>query len=171
MRLIGVLLKPFYWVSIWRGLTVDDFFLRKCSKYFRNFGISCPTSELPSAHGSALTSNKKGRKKYYITSFLYWLKLHCCVRRRIAIWIWYTLKTHLVPLLKISQRWNLSEFPFTDPISVDLVYSKDTLSTTVDGSWNNPFICLGLGEKKAHRQIHKSQENQSWNLKFLNLDR
>ena len=39
------------------------------------------------------------------------------------------------------------------------------------GSWNNPFICLGLGEKKAYRQIHGSQENQSWNLKFLNLDR
>jgi len=27
----------------------DDFFLRKCSKYLRNLGISCPTSELPSA--------------------------------------------------------------------------------------------------------------------------
>ena len=40
-----------------------------------------------------------------------------------------------------------------------------------DDSWNNPFICLGLGEKKAHRQIHESQENQSWNQKFLNLDR
>ena len=40
-----------------------------------------------------------------------------------------------------------------------------------DGSWNNPFICLGLGEKKAHKQIHGFQENQSWNLKFLNLDR
>ena len=25
-----------------------------------------------------------------------------------------------------------------------------------NGSYNNPFICLGLGEKKAQRHIHKS---------------
>ena len=29
-----------------------------------------------------------------------------------------------------------------------------------DGPKNNPFICLGLGEKKAQRHIHGSQENQ-----------
>ena len=29
------------------------------------------------------------------------------------------------------------------------------------GSLNNPFIYLGLAEKKAHRQIHGSQENHS----------
>ena len=44
---------------------------------------------------------------------------------------------------------------------MQLVYRLTTLN----------FICLGLGEKKAHRQIHRSQENHSWNLKFLNLDR
>ena len=27
----------------------DDFFLKKCRKYFTNFWISCPTSELLSA--------------------------------------------------------------------------------------------------------------------------
>ena len=28
-----------------------------------------------------------------------------------------------------------------------------------DGTLNNPFICLGLGEKKAQKHIHRSQEN------------
>ena len=35
----------------------------------------------------------------------------------------------------------------------------------------NHFICLGLGEKKAQRQIHGSQENHIEILKILNLDR
>ena len=35
----------------------------------------------------------------------------------------------------------------------------------------HPFICLGLGEKKAQRHIHGSQENHIWILKFLNLER
>ena len=29
-----------------------------------------------------------------------------------------------------------------------------------DGPKTDPFICLGLGEKKAQRHIHESQENQ-----------
>ena len=40
-----------------------------------------------------------------------------------------------------------------------------------DGFSNNPFICLGLGEKKAKRHIHESQENQIRILNFLNLDK
>ena len=40
-----------------------------------------------------------------------------------------------------------------------------------DGPQNNPFICLGLGEKKAQTQNHGSQENQIKILKFINLDR
>ena len=36
---------------------------------------------------------------------------------------------------------------------------------------NNPFICLGLGEKKAQRHIHGFQENHIRILNFLNLDR
>ena len=40
-----------------------------------------------------------------------------------------------------------------------------------DGPKNNPFICLGLGENKAQRNIHGFQENHIRILKFLNLDR
>ena len=47
---------------------------------------------------------------------------------------------------------------------VQLVYRLAAFKTIL-------FICLGLGEKKAQRYIHGSQENQIWILKFLNLDR
>ena len=33
------------------------------------------------------------------------------------------------------------------------------------------FYMSRVRRKKAYRQIYESQENQSWNLKFLNLDR
>ena len=33
------------------------------------------------------------------------------------------------------------------------------------------FYMSRVRRKKAHRQIYRSQENQSWNLKFLNFDR
>ena len=33
------------------------------------------------------------------------------------------------------------------------------------------FYMLGLGEKKAQKHIHGSQENHIWILKFLNLDK
>ena len=33
------------------------------------------------------------------------------------------------------------------------------------------FYMSRVEEKKTYRQIHGSQENQSWNLKFLNLDK
>ena len=33
------------------------------------------------------------------------------------------------------------------------------------------FYMSRVMRKEGHRQIHGSQENQSWNLKFLNLDR
>ena len=100
------------------------------------------------AHGFALTSNKKGRKKYYITSFLYWLKLRCCVKRRIAIRIRYTIKTPSVPLLKISQRWNLSEFPFTDPIfhriNPPLLLYMNMWSLTCLEAWDNVLLLILL---------------------------
>ena len=55
------------------------------------------------------------------------------------------------------------------------VWTKFTQSLcnlcTVWQPLKNPFICLGLGEKKAQRNIHRSQENHIWILKFLNLDR
>jgi len=59
------------------------------------------------------------RKKeilYHFFSILIEISLLCQKRRRIAILIRYTLKTPSVPLLKISLKFNLSEFPFTDPI-------------------------------------------------------
>ena len=40
-----------------------------------------------------------------------------------------------------------------------------------DGPYNNHFICLGLGEKKAQRHIHGFQQNKIEFLFFLNLDR
>jgi len=40
-----------------------------------------------------------------------------------------------------------------------------------DGSWKNPFICLGLEEKKAQKHIHGSQGNQIRKTDFVILDR
>ena len=85
------------------------------------------------AHGSALTSNKKGRKKCCLTSFLYWLKLRCCVRRRIAILIRYTLKTPSVHYWRshkdeISVNFRLLIPSFTEAIPPFTVHEYVELS-------------------------------------------
>ena len=39
------------------------------------------------------------------------------------------------------------------------------------GPQNNPYICLGLWEKKAQTYIHGLDENQLEKSNFINLDR
>ena len=45
------------------------------------------------------------------------------------------------------------------------------LCVTFYGPQNNPYICLGLWEKKAQTYIHGLDENQLEKLNFINLDR
>ena len=69
-------------------------------------------------------TTSKGRNKLFSTSFQYWLKVHCCVRRRIAILIRYTLKTPSVQYWR-SHKDFFSEFTFSDLI----FYGIDPLLT------------------------------------------
>ena len=65
-------------------------------------------------------TTSKGRKKLFSTSFQYWLKVRCCVRRRIAILIRYTLRRpryNIDDLTKIfSVNFHLLIQSFTESI-------------------------------------------------------
>ena len=64
-----------------------------------------------------------------------------------------------------------SNFFRKDELGQNFVFGHNLLEQTIlkacatcvyfDGHLNNPFICLGLGEKKSQRHIHKFQENRS----------
>ena len=43
-----------------------------------------------------------------------------------------------------------------------------SLCITFDGPSNNPYICLGLWEKKSYTNTHGYAWNQIWNSKFRN---
>ena len=70
------------------------------------------------------TSTSKGKKKLFSTYFWYYFKLRCCVRRRIAILIRYTLKTPSVQYWRshkdeISVNCHLLISSFTESIFFD----------------------------------------------------
>lgn len=81
--------------------------------------------------------------KLYSISFQSVLKLRCCVRRRIAILIRYTLKAPLVQYWRSHPFFDFSEFPFTDLI----FYGIDPLLTVQE------YVELGMSGSTGERSF------------------
>ena len=66
-----------------------------------------------------------------------------------------------------QKRWTRANSVFGHNLHEQTLLNTYATCVTFDGLWNNPFICLGLWEKKSQTHNHGLKENRTEKSVFL----